>query len=317
MLQNILKNKLILVIVGIILFYVIFAFFSDIEKLSQNFSDMNIIYLLPIVGILASSLFCRGLVQKFLLSEIGINVTSKQSFVLFLSGLSMIVTPAGSGQMIKSHFLKEKYGHSISKTLPLTITERFHDLLSITILIIITLFFTFSLGSFISIIISSGIIIVIIFIAKNEIIFKKLIQILGKIKFLNPILPSDFEFITSLQKLFAVKIILKTTMIVSPLFFYEGLIIYFGFLAFDTDIGYLKSVQLFYTSIIYGVLSLIPGGVGVVEGGFTALLTKENISISLAISIVIFVRLSTIWFATCVGFIASYLMSKKHNKSNL
>ena len=79
-----------------------------------------------------------------------------------------------------------------------------------------------------------------------------------------------------------------------------------GFLAFDLDLGYLKSIQLFYTSIIFGAISLIPGGVGIVEGGLTVLLTQQGLPISLAISIVIFVRLTTIWFSTIIGFLATY-----------
>ena len=52
----------------------------------------------------------------------------------------MIVTPGGSGQIIKSHFLKEKFNEPIQKSLPLVFVERFLDLITISIIIFITLF---------------------------------------------------------------------------------------------------------------------------------------------------------------------------------
>lgn len=223
----------------------------------------------------------------------------------------MIVTPGGTGQMIKSHFLKEQHGHPISKSLPLVFAERFHDLLAISILVTLTLFVAFSIESLIACLISFSLVAILILIAKNRIFFTKLICLLSKIKLFRNQLPDDSNFTDSLQKLFKNNIIIKTDIIVFSLFLFEGIIIYMGFLAFDVDLGYLKSVQLFYTSIIFGAISLIPGGVGVVEGGFTALLTQQNLSLSLAISIVIFVRLTTIWFATIIGFIAMYFTMRK------
>ncbi len=66
-----------------------------------------------------------------------------------------------------------------------------------------------------------------------------------------------------------------------------------------------------YLLQIFGAISLIPGGVGVVEGGFTVLLTQQSLPLSLAISIVIFIRLTTVWFATIIGFIAMYFNMRK------
>ena len=303
-------KKAIVVIIGIMLFYVLFAIYSDLEKLQTNYQQINLLYLFPIIVILLCSLFFRGIVQKFLLNQIGIQLSIKQSFLLFLTGLSMIVTPGGTGQMIKSHFLKEQHGHPISKSLPLVYAERFHDLLAISILVTLTLFVSFSIESLIACLISFSFVAILILIAKNRIFFTKLICLLSKIKLFRNQLPDDSHFTDSLQKLFKNNIIIKTDIIVFSLFLFEGIIIYMGFLAFEVDLGYLKSIQLFYTSIIFGAISLIPGGVGVVEGGFTALLTQQSLSLSLAISIVIFIRLTTIWFATMIGFIATYFVSR-------
>lgn len=309
--SNFTLKKIIVVIFGIIMFYVLFAIYSDIEKLKENYQQINLVYLFPIILILSCTLFFRGLIQKFLLKQIGIEISIKQSFLLFLAGLSMIVTPGGSGQMIKSYFLKEQHGYPISKSLPLVYAERFHDLLAVSILVVITFFSIFSIESLIACLISFSLVVVLILISKNRGFFKKLISLLNKIKFLQSILPDDSQFNNSLQLLFKKSVIIKVAAFTLAVTILEGLIVYMGFLSFDVNLGYFQSVQLFYTAIIFGVLSFIPGGVGVVEGGFTVLLTRLDISLAIAASLIIFIRLTTIWIVTGVGFISAYVIHKK------
>ena len=43
----------------------------------------------------------------------------------------MSITPLSVGQMIKSHYLLKYYHQPISKTLPIVIIERYHDVLAI------------------------------------------------------------------------------------------------------------------------------------------------------------------------------------------
>ena len=150
-----------------------------------------------------------------------------------------------------------------------------------------------------------------ILISKNRGFFKKLISLLNKIKFLQSILPDDSQFNNSLQLLFKKSVIIKVAAFTLAVTILEGLIVYMGFLSFDVNLGYFQSVQLFYTAIIFGVLSFIPGGVGVVEGGFTVLLTRLDISLAIAASLIIFIRLTTIWIVTGVGFISAYVIHKK------
>ena len=304
-------NKIIFVIIGIVFFYALFAIYSDLNELNENFQKINFIYLIPILSILLFSQFLRGIIQKFLLNQINIKISLKESYFLFLSGLSMIISPGGTGQMIKSHFLKQKYGHSISKSSPVVFAERFYDLFAISILVSITLIFIFTIESLIAVFLSFILVMIFISITKNKKIFHNLIRFLNKIKYLKKILPDDSEFNDSLELLFKNNIIVKTVFFTLMVTFLEGFVIYLGFLSFDVDLGYLSSINLFYTSIMFGAISLMPGGIGVVEGSFTALLTQQSLPLSLAISIVIFIRLTTIWFSTMIGFLALFSQSRR------
>ena len=53
-------------------------------------------------------------------------------------------------------------------------------------------------------------------------------------------------------------------------------------LAFNIEtISFLNSIAMYPTSVLVGVASLIPGGVGVTEGSLTGLLTLQGIDVSL------------------------------------
>ena len=72
-----------------------------------------------------------------LLKEVDVKISLKTGFLLFISGLSMIVTPGGSGELIKSYYLKKKFNHKISKTFPTIIFERLFDLVSVSMILLI------------------------------------------------------------------------------------------------------------------------------------------------------------------------------------
>ena len=53
-----------------------------------------------------------------------------------------------------------------------------------------------------------------------------------------------------------------------------------------------------------GILSFLPIGLGVVEGTLVSFFTIHGIDVSLAVTIVIIIRLFTRWYGVSFGFIA-------------
>jgi uncharacterized protein (TIRG00374 family) len=300
--KNFSGKKIPLIVISIVLFYAIFSFYSDFNKVSEHLRNIEIIYLAPIFGILSISVIIRSLIQRLLLINIGIKLSVKENLKIFLSGLSMLITPGGSGVLIKSYLMHQKYGHNIVKTMPLVFVERFYDVVGIILLIAISSLFVYSIEAVMIIMPSTAIVFVLIYLLKTRKSLKFVIRSLKKIKFFDKILSDDQEFYDSLNSLFQTKTILTILALVTSLTFFESLMFYFGFLSFGIDLGFFTSIQTFYASVLFGSFFLIPGGIGATEGLFVTLLTQKNIELSLASSLIIFLRLSTIWFLTAVGF---------------
>ena len=111
--KNDIKKLQVRFVIGIIIIvfvYVLFTFLSDIEKISLIFTDVMIhSYIIPIGILFTTSLTLRGFIQNRILRQLGIKISFKESLSLYFAGLSMLITPLGIGQTIKSHFLKKHY----------------------------------------------------------------------------------------------------------------------------------------------------------------------------------------------------------------
>ena len=305
------NKKIFITIFAIIFFYSLFMMYADIQKIQYNFENININFLPIMISLLIFSIFIRSIIQKILLDQISVKLSIVENFKIFFSGLSMIFTPGGSGQLIKSYIIHKKYDHSIQKTLPLIFAERFLDLISITFVISITLIFHRSYESFSILFLSLFIIGFVFTLTRNEKYLNSFFQKLQKIPKIGKAIPDTTIFISSVHLLHKKIILLKTLCLLIPITFIDGLISYFGFLSFDLDIGYFHSIQLFYTSLLLGVFSLIPGGIGIMEASLTSLLIHQNISLPLSTSITLFVRLCTIWLAFFIGTIVLVFITRK------
>ena len=55
---------------------------------------------------------------------------------------------------------------------------------------------------------------------------------------------------------------------------------------------------------MYVFYNFIPRGIGITEGALAGLLTTQGIDISTALILSVMIRVLTLWFSVCVGFIA-------------
>ena len=93
---------------------------------------------------------------------------------------------------------------------------------------------------------------------------------------------------------------------------FDALAIFFSFLAFGLNFDFLLTTIIGFSSVLFGSLSFLPGGIGVTELSFVQLLLTYKIELSLATALVIFIRLTGLWFATCLGFFAIKFISNKN-----
>ena len=292
-------------------FYVIFTISSDISKISEYFLQIKVELLVIILILELVSLLIRSYRQKIFLNHLGLKLSFVSNFKIYLGSMSLIFTPGGSGTIIKSHFLKENFGSSYSKFMPIALIERYHDLLAVNTILFLSLIFYYNLASAFIVGVSSTLLIVIFLIIKNKTLLVKTQKKLTNVKFLNKFIPNS-EFNESLELLSKSKIFSLAWLIGLSSWIIDAIAVYFAFLAFNLDFEFLHAFQIYFTSLSYGAISLLPGGIGLTESSFLGLLTSNGLDFSISSSLILFVRLTTIWFATILGFIVMRFILRKN-----
>jgi uncharacterized protein (TIRG00374 family) len=300
--SDLMKNNIMWIVLGSAFFYIVFILYSDASEISEHFLHVKVefVFLVFLIGIVSHVI--KSIRQKEFLSSLDEKISFKQNLVIYLAGMSMISTPGGVGMFIKSHYLKRQFQINNNKSFAVIFLERYHDLLAATSIIVFSLVLAFSWISATLVIISCLLLVGVYLAITNLGVFSFIHKKLSMIKFLEKKLsgigPTESLFILTRPK--AMTKGWFTSMVGWSL---DSLAVYIGFLAFNVDLGYLLTSQIYFTSLGYGVLSLMPGGIGVTEGIADYLLVKQGLHLSIASSLVVFARLTTMWFATIIGVV--------------
>ena len=304
------KKKILWVILLVTVFYVVFILVSDVEKISEYFLQIRIEFLFLIFFLVFLSHIVKSFRQKDLLNNLGEKIPITQNLVIYMAGLSLIITPGGAGTFIKSIYLKKQFQVSPNKSISVIFLEKYHDLLAGTSIILVSISIYFSSVSMSLLVISAIIIIGIYIMIRSQRFSNFIYTKISKIKFISKNIPEDISS-NSFSILTNPKNMTKGWLFSIFGWGIDSLAVYVVFLALNIDLGYLVTSQIYFTSLGYGILSFLPGGIGVNESIANFLLIQKGLELSVATSLVILTRLCTMWFATIIGMLFLKLALKQ------
>lgn len=292
-----------------LLFYCALVLFFDIKKIakvSQSFNWWLVVVLLLLSS--ANYLF-RFFRWQYYLGVIKIHLPFATSFRIFLSGLSMTVTPGKMGEVLKAYLVKKETGNGLAHMMPLLITERLTDGIGMIILALggiylfrqSTLFFAFAVAM-----VSSFF----LFVACKKRVLK-LIKAFEKKYGHIKILDFFVIFFENSGKLLSRRQLFIGVLTSVVAWGFEGVSLFLlvGSFThrFDPE-SLFFSFLIFSFSSIAGFLVLIPGGIGVAEGSIASLLTLfYHMDLPYALFITLIFRFSTLWYGVAVGLMNVFL----------
>lgn len=302
--SNLFGRNFFLILIAATGIYSIFLVFSDINIVFGKFSNFDFKLIPLILLIVFSSWIFLFIRWSILLQNYRINISIKDSLLIYLAGFTFSISPGKSGEWIKSVFLKNKFNINRSITVPIIFVERFYDILALVVIILFGISF---LGiKFLPVMVLSLVLIfltLLLIYSKSK--FDYFVRFVSRFKFLQ-------KFITPLEnshevirksvtpKIFCISILLT---ILYRLI--EAFSVYLVLLGFGINvIQYFELVPLYSAAIILGAVSMIPGGLGITEGGLASLMSLQGIAFSTALILAIVIRFFTLWFGVLVGFVA-------------
>lgn len=305
------KKKFLWIILATILVYIVLILAADIEKMYEHFLQVRAELLVLIFALVFLSHVVKSLRQKAFLDVLDEKISFIQHLVIYMAGLSLINTPGGAGTFIKSVFFKDKFNIDTGKSISVIFLERFHDLLAGTSIILASLLIYFNTVPVLLVLISSAILCGVYFMIRNKNFSRYVYTKLSRIRFISKHLPENIGTDVSFSILSKPKNMIKGWLYSVFGWSIDALAVYVVFLALNVDLGYLLTSQIYFTAMGYGVLSLLPGGIGINESMTEFLLLRQGLEVFVASSLVILTRLSTMWFATFLGVVFTKVVIKQ------
>lgn len=297
------KKKFLWIVLGAALFYVLLILVSDAGQISRHFLQIRTEFLVLILGFVFLSHVVKSVRQKELLGVLDEKLSFVPNLLIYMAGLSLINTPGGAGTFIKSVYFKEKFKIPTGKSISVIFLERFHDLLAGTSIILASLLIYFNAISASLVLISSVILCGVYLMIRKRNFSVFVYNKLSRIKFISKYLPEDIGPTPYFSILTKPKNMTKSWLFSVFGWGIDALAVYAVFLALNVNLGFIVTFQIYFTSLGYGVLSLLPGGIGVNESIAEVMLLQQGLEVFVASSVVILMRLSTVWFATIIGII--------------
>ena len=263
------------------------------------------------ICILNLSIFFRYLRWRYLLFSIGLRPNLKRDIINWMASFAFIATPGKIGELVRINFYKKDFNISRSKIFSILAIEKVSDLISITLVCILSLN-SISVINYRLLIYSFLLISLVFFlICKNKSI------LLNSIKLFFPKInnKSLSHIYISFKEASKINVFFISLSIGSFGWFIECFSIY-------KLLSYLKGYNFSFfqasfahtASSLVGLISLIPGGIAATEFTTSKILMNYGLQIDNAIIYSFLIRLITIWYATIIGLFIFFLRIIKQSK---
>ena len=305
--SKIFKNIFIAILVTIVL-YLALSIYGNIEIVFSTLVSFNWEYLPIVLAIIYLSFLFKFLKWQYYLKLIKVNIKLSDSFQIFMSSLTMSITPGKIGEIIKSYMIKQLNGTPTSRTIPIVFAERITEIFALIFLIIMG--FDLLNKGLIILIATFLLLLFSLFFLLNENVSNWLINKLGAIKLLQKYLESLKISFSSSRELLKPKPFVLMFLLSILIWIIECFGFYLILSNFNISFSIVWSFFSYLFSIFIGSISFMPGGLGITDGSITYLLIKNGIDKDIAVSTALIIRFTTLWFALIIGSISLYKFNK-------
>jgi uncharacterized protein (TIRG00374 family) len=309
--QN-LRRRIILSLLFALVVFVALAFYADAPRLLSAFDQFDWRFFLPALAITLLNYLLRFARWHYYLRVLAIReITPRDSFLIFLSGFSLTMTPGKLGELLKSLLLKSKCGTPLSYSAPIIAIERLTDALGMVILAAtgLTFFPQFGVGALIAIVVATS---AFVLLAQQRALAERVFALIERVRVLARFAGVARNLYASAFQLLQFKPLVIAIALAVAAWFAECvafLFVLMGIGRAPSPVLLLQATFIYAAASLFGAAVMTPGGLGATEGGM-ALLLEQIVAVAResAVAATLIVRLCTLWFAVLLGVIALLLI---------
>jgi uncharacterized protein (TIRG00374 family) len=305
-------HLLISLVIGAAVFIGLSAY-ADFSDVVDGLGQFRWEYLPVILGLTSLNYALRFLKWQFYLNTIGVTgFPTRDSALVYLSGLGMVVTPGKVGEWLKCYLLRELHGMPFSRSAPIVIAERLTDSLGLVVLGTAGLFVWGDAWPAFAVVVIGGALIFVL--ARHQPLAYWFLRRLERLPVVSRGARQAEEFYVSSYALLSPFSLGAMTVLSALSWGFEVIGFYVVLLGLGLEGGadlLLKASFIMPAATLASALLLTPGGLGVAEGGITGLsrllldVTRSEAAVATMI-----IRFSTLWFGVIVGLVALAVVSR-------
>lgn len=302
-------------------------YFVGLDKVIDALKIANISIIALAIVVQVFTYFLYTLRWQILNKIAGMDVSIKELLPMVLVGLAVNnITPSGrgGGEPVRAYLLyKENKGYEFDETLATVVADRALDTFPFVLLAAITiasmaLFFDFDVWLLVimvvSVIVIIAVLIVLIYMCINLDFGKRVDNwIIGLVRRFYKKNSEDLEnsiheailgFQGTMRMLISNKRGLVYTLTLSfVIWISEILRVYLVFLAFGANVNPIIVGEVFIVACLVGMIPLLPGGLGAVDGLMILFYSAAGVSSSVSAAATVIERLISFWMATILGMV--------------
>jgi glycosyltransferase 2 family protein len=295
------------------------AILGDFNQMVKVLTDFQWFLIVPILLLTLINYVVRFIKWHYYLKIVGNGaekITPKDSAIVFMSGLSMAMTPGKVGEFLKSYLVYRLNRTPMTITAPIMVAERFSDGLAMLVLASIGVFFFDDVLLKLALLVIFLAAIAIFVIVQWRWLALKIIDLLGKIPFLSTRMSHLHNLYESSYRLFSP----RSTVLAVSLGFLGWSCECIAFFLVMLGLGFNGSMILLVqctfilaASSLIGSVSMLPGGLGAADASIGGLLlvSIENITKQTASAATLLIRFCTLWFGVTLGLLTLFLFRKR------
>jgi uncharacterized protein (TIRG00374 family) len=295
---------------------IVLGLVSDVQQVLAGFGSFNWLMLPAILGFTLLNYALRWWKWDYYLHQMGMNrgVNRAESVLLFTSGMVMAVTPGKVGEVLKSYQLRRINGTPVSASAPIVLAERITDGLAMLLLMGFGLtLYEPARPAFVVLLALTAAGLAVI---QSQALVERLITLIGRLPLGQRIAPRLATAYASSRQLLSWRLLIVSALISLFSWFGECVALYFVLVGLGVEPSaylVLVSTFVFAASTLFGLVSFLPGGLGVSEASSTALLVLlVPMAAGPASVATIIIRFCTLWFGVSLGVIALAIFNRKY-----
>ncbi|MEZ4706005.1 MAG: lysylphosphatidylglycerol synthase transmembrane domain-containing protein [Caldilineaceae bacterium] len=309
-----LRRKLIWSMMLVLLLYIGFVLFSDLQRLMSELNQWPWVWLPAVIGLTLVNYVARLLRWHWYLRLLGTPIGLADSARIFGVGMLMVMTPGKAGEFLKSYMVKNVAGAPMTTTAPVILAERMLDGFAMLLLAGAGLVvFPDPVARGVAALTLAGFVAFLIVMQIRPLALWCL-EIGARLPVVKKFAGKLHEFYESSYTVFRPRNLLIALSIGLLAWGAEGVAYYVVLIGFGVAPGLntlITCVFIFCISVVIGAVVATPGGAGGVEGGLIALSTQIfGLTVATATAGALLVRFCTLWLGVGLGIISFFLWSE-------